>query len=88
MKCSNPHFHPEHVHGPDCGHTAIRHNGHIDYIHDGHLHHSHDDHCDEHVIEISEKTLTYVHRWMHVMAIYMARIAGTSLYRMGITKIT
>ena len=32
MKCSNKHSHPEHSHGPDCGHTAIRHNDHIDYL--------------------------------------------------------
>lgn len=55
MKCSNTHSHPEHTHGPNCGHTAIRHSTHIDYIHDGHLHHPHSDHCDEHVIEVSEK---------------------------------
>ncbi len=53
MKCSNTHTHPEHTHGPNCGHTAIRHQGHIDYVHDGHLHHPHGDHCDEHVIEVS-----------------------------------
>ena len=29
----------EHRHGPGCGHTAIKHNGHVDYLHDGHLHH-------------------------------------------------
>lgn len=29
----------DHTHGPGCGHTAIRHNGHVDYLHDGHLHH-------------------------------------------------
>jgi hypothetical protein len=28
-----------HVHGPGCGHTAIRHDGHTDYVHGGHLHH-------------------------------------------------
>ncbi|MEW6993441.1 hypothetical protein AADZ84_04115 [Colwelliaceae bacterium MEBiC 14330] len=55
MTCSNTHSHPEHTHGPECGHTAIRHNGHIDYIHDGHLHHPHGDHCDEHVIEVSQQ---------------------------------
>ena len=40
----------EHEHGPDCGHTAVRHDDHVDYLHDGHLHHPHDDHIDEHVI--------------------------------------
>jgi len=29
--------HP-HLHGPNCGHMAIRHRGHVDYLHDGHLH--------------------------------------------------
>jgi hypothetical protein len=28
-----------HQHGPNCGHTAIKHDGHVDYLHDGHLHH-------------------------------------------------
>ncbi|HZC35034.1 MAG TPA: hypothetical protein VE242_05445 [Chthoniobacterales bacterium] len=33
--------HPDngHQHGSECGHTAVKHMGHIDYIHDGHLHH-------------------------------------------------
>jgi hypothetical protein len=39
-------------HGPNCGHTAVRHDGHVDYLHDGHLHHMHEDHVDEHVIPI------------------------------------
>ncbi len=43
-----------HEHGPDCGHTAVRHDGHVDYLHDGHLHHPHEDHVDEHVVEASE----------------------------------
>lgn len=43
--------HP-HVHGPDCGHTAIEHDGHVDYLHDGHLHHPHEGHVDEHVIAV------------------------------------
>lgn len=46
--------HP-HNHGPDCGHTAVRHDGHIDYLHDGHLHHPHAGHIDEHKIEVSDK---------------------------------
>lgn len=37
-----------HVHGPSCGHTAVKHDGHTDYLHDGHLHHVHEDHVDEH----------------------------------------
>jgi zinc transport system permease protein len=46
-----PHTHSEdhdHVHGPDCGHTAVRHGDHVDYIHDGHLHAAHGEHYDEH----------------------------------------
>jgi len=42
-----------HKHGPNCGHTAIRHDGHVDYLHDGHLHHMHEDHVDEHVIAVN-----------------------------------
>lgn len=52
--CTNPkHEDHPHVHGPGCGHTAVRHGDHIDYLHDGHLHHPHEDHVDEHVIEVS-----------------------------------
>lgn|SRR5690606_2267851 len=43
----------DHVHGDDCGHTAVRHGGHIDYLHDGHLHHPRGDRVEEHVIETS-----------------------------------
>lgn len=39
--------HP-HVHGPDCGHTAVRHDDHVDYVHDGHRHAEHGSHYDEH----------------------------------------
>ncbi|WP_199520102.1 ArsR/SmtB family transcription factor [Fulvimarina endophytica] len=48
------HDHP-HVHGPDCGHTAIKHNGHVDYVHDGHLHHQDGDTVEEHVIPVTDK---------------------------------
>ena len=44
---------PEHTHGPGCGHTAIRHDGHVDYLVSGHLHHPHDGHMDEHAIAVS-----------------------------------
>lgn len=37
-----------HVHGPNCGHTAVPHGDHVDYLVDGHLHHPHGDHCDFH----------------------------------------
>ncbi len=52
--CTNPtHANHAHVHGPGCGHTAVRHDGHVDYLHDGHLHHKHGDHVDEHRIDVS-----------------------------------
>ncbi len=28
-----------HVHGANCGHKAVKHDGHLDYLHEGHLHH-------------------------------------------------
>jgi hypothetical protein len=43
-----------HVHGSDCGHTAVQHDDHVDYLHDGHLHHPHGDHVDEHVVAITD----------------------------------
>ena len=36
-----------HQHGPNCGHTGIRHGDHVDYLHDGHLHRDHAGHVDE-----------------------------------------
>jgi len=51
MSC-HTHDNHEHVHGPGCGHTAVRHAGHTDYLHDGHLHHPHEGHIDEHSIEV------------------------------------
>ncbi len=42
-----------HVHGPNCGHTAVKHDGHTDYLHDGHLHYAHGDHVDDHKIEVT-----------------------------------
>jgi len=54
--CNEPHHaHHDHEHGPNCGHTAIKHDDHIDYLHDGHLHHPHGDHVDEHQLEVSAK---------------------------------
>ena len=42
---SNPHSHEnhDHEHGPNCGHTQVKHDGHTDYLHDGHLHHTEPD---------------------------------------------
>jgi hypothetical protein len=42
-----------HVHGPNCGHLAVKHDGHVDYLHDGHLHHVHGDHVDLHPLAAS-----------------------------------
>jgi len=55
MACTHEkHENHAHLHGPDCGHTAVKHGDHVDYLHDGHLHHPHGDHVDEHVIEASD----------------------------------
>lgn len=40
-------FHP-HEHGPDCGHEAVEHDGHLDYLHDGDRHAPHGSHYDKH----------------------------------------
>ena len=39
MSTAHTHEGHTHQHGPNCGHTAIKHDGHVDYLHDGHLHH-------------------------------------------------
>ena len=52
-ECVKHENHP-HQHGPNCGHTAIKHGDHVDYVHDGHLHHVHGDHVDEHVLDVSD----------------------------------
>ena len=36
---SHTHEDHSHVHGTDCGHTAVKHGDHVDFLHDGHLHH-------------------------------------------------
>ena len=54
MACSNSTSHSDHIHGPDCGHTAIVHGDHIDYLHDGRLHNPHEDHYDEHFIDVTQ----------------------------------
>lgn len=47
----------KHVHGPNCGHHAIMHDGHVDYIVNGKLHHPDGDHCDDHgPIRVVENT--------------------------------
>ena len=49
-----PKHHEEHAHqhGPNCGHTGIRHKGHVDYLHDGHLHHAGKAGVEEHKLEV------------------------------------
>lgn len=49
------HGNHSHIHGDGCGHTAIRHDGHVDYLHDGCMHRLHGDHFDECRIEDSEQ---------------------------------
>ena len=43
----------KHVHGPGCGHQAIKHKDHIDYLEDGHLHHVENGKTTKHIIEVS-----------------------------------
>lgn len=50
-----PHDNHQHVHGPDCGHTAVQHDGHTDYLHDGHMHNNHGDHVDDHALAVDAK---------------------------------
>ncbi|MCP9487664.1 MAG: hypothetical protein MSC30_17600 [Gaiellaceae bacterium MAG52_C11] len=52
MSAHEIHENHDHVHGPDCGHTAVLHEGHVDYLHGGCLHHPHDDHVDEHRVSV------------------------------------
>ena len=49
------HDNHDHVHGPNCGHQAIKHGDHTDYVHDGHLHRVHDGHVDECAITVDAK---------------------------------
>lgn len=54
MSDHSTHDRHDHVHGPACGHTAVRHGDHVDYLHDGHLHHAHEGHFDEHVVAVDK----------------------------------
>lgn len=47
------HEHHTHLHGPDCGHTGLLHEGHIDYLHDGHLHHTDGQRAAEHALAVT-----------------------------------
>src|SRR3954452_7331675 len=44
----------EHEHGPECGHTAIRHDEHGDHLHDGELHHHEQENVERHALAVSE----------------------------------
>lgn len=56
MKASHPvHADHDHQHGPGCGHTGVKHNGHVDYLHDGHLHHVGNQGVEEHKLEVTDK---------------------------------
>lgn len=44
-----------HVHGPNCGHTPVKHGDHTDYLHDGHMHRAHDGHVDECNVAVDAK---------------------------------
>ncbi len=49
------HENHDHQHGPDCGHTAVKHGDHVDYLHDGHMHHMNaDGTVEEHALEVSD----------------------------------
>jgi hypothetical protein len=52
--CAHHHQHATHahVHGPNCGHVAVTHDGHTDYLDNGHLHHVHAGHVDEHTLAV------------------------------------
>jgi hypothetical protein len=46
------HANHTHQHGPNCGHTAVKHEDHTDYLHDGHMHYPHAGHFDEHTFVV------------------------------------
>lgn len=50
---ANEHANHSHQHGPQCGHTAIEHGGHVDYLHDGHLHHQENGVVEEHRLDVN-----------------------------------
>jgi hypothetical protein len=46
------HSNHSHVHGPNCGHSSVRHEGHKDYLHAGHLHHQEGSRVEEHSLAV------------------------------------
>lgn len=53
MAAQETHDAHTHTHGPNCGHSAVQHEGHTDYLHDGHLHHAGQGRVEEHRIAVS-----------------------------------
>lgn len=53
MAASQMHRDHKHQHGPNCGHTAVKHQGHVDYLHDGHLHHVGNGGVEEHQLDVN-----------------------------------
>jgi hypothetical protein len=54
VSTANPgHAGHSHQHGPGCGHTAIRHEGHVDYLQDGKLHHHGAKGVEEHCLAVN-----------------------------------
>lgn len=47
------HANHQHQHGPNCGHTAVKHGDHVDYLHDGCLHHVGNAGVEEHALEVT-----------------------------------
>jgi len=50
---THTHENHDHKHGPNCGHTAVQHEGHVDYLHDGHLHHATGATVEEHTLPVN-----------------------------------
>lgn len=48
------HSHDSHLHGPGCGHPAIRHGDHLDYLQNGKLVHLDGEQPIEHHIDVSQ----------------------------------
>ena len=81
MDCKDKHQNHEHVHGPECGHTAVSNGGQTGYLHDSHMHVAHGDHFDCAAVDVSSRNpdrCTPEH----------APIAATSKSRMGATWTT
>ena len=81
MPACEIHENHRHLHGANCGHTAIQHDDHVDYLHDGHLHHLHEGHVDEHTPLTTSAALTK-------MPMSTAPAAATRRSRTAITRIT